>query len=70
MEGYDIISDSYSAEIISVMIVERLWSKVRNYLDRKQMETKRSELYKRISEMEKAIAVNTAIDKRRDREKN
>ena len=35
MEGYDILTDSYSSELIVVMIVERLWSKVKNYLDDK-----------------------------------
>ena len=33
MEGYDIISDSYSTEIIVVMIAERMWSKISAYID-------------------------------------
>jgi len=33
MEGLDFVSDSCSTEIIGLMIVERIWSKVRAYLD-------------------------------------
>ena len=32
MEGYDIISDSYSAELIIVLVLERLWTKISAYI--------------------------------------
>ena len=69
MEGYDVLTDSYSAEVISLMLLERVWTKVRGYLDDKDVTKQESRLEKRLSDMEKSIAVNTAIDKRRDREK-
>jgi len=33
MNGFDLLPDSYSTEIIIVMIVERLWSKISAYID-------------------------------------
>ena len=69
MEGYDVLTDSYSAEVISLMLLERVWSRIRGYLDEKAATKKERTLSKRLSDMEKSIAVNTAIDKRRDREK-
>ena len=32
MEGYDIISDSYSTELIIVLVLERLWTKISAYI--------------------------------------
>ncbi len=59
----DIITDSYSAEVISLMLLERAWSKVRRYLDAKAMKHEGEDMEKRISKMETDIAVNSAIDK-------
>ena len=67
MEGYDILTDSYSSELIVVMIVERLWSKIKNYLDDKHEAKKEFAKEKRLADMEKKIAVNTALDKERSR---
>ena len=67
MEGYDILTDSYSSELIVVMIVERLWSKIKNYLDDKGETKKEVAKEKRLADMEKKIAVNTALDKERSR---
>lgn len=33
MEGLDFVNDSFSTEIICLMIVERIWSKIRVYMD-------------------------------------
>ena len=67
MEGYDVISDSYSAEVISLMILERMWSKVSKYLDNKSTKKNETKLEQRLAEMEKKIAVNTALDKERNK---
>ena len=67
MEGYDVISDSYSAEVISLMILERMWSKVSKYLDNKSTKKNDIKLEQRLADMEKKIAVNTALDKERNK---
>ena len=67
MEGYDVITDSYSAEVIAIMIVERMWSKVRKYFDAKAEEKKETKLQNRLAEMESLIKVNTALDKERQK---
>jgi hypothetical protein len=33
MEGYDVISDSYSTEMLIVLIAERIWSKYSSWMD-------------------------------------
>ena len=33
MNGFDLLPDSYSTEIIIVMIAERMWSKISAYID-------------------------------------
>lgn len=65
MEGYDIISDSYSAEVISLMILERIWSKIRSYLDEKATKKEETDLQERLSLLEKKIDINTALDTER-----
>ena len=65
MEGYDVIPDSYSAEVIAVMLVERIWSKIRSYLDDKAEVKKATKLEQRLAELESKIDINTALDKER-----
>ena len=65
MEGYDVIPDSYSAEVIAVMLVERIWSKIRSYLDDKAEAKKATKLEQRLAELESKIDINTALDKER-----
>ena len=65
MEGYDIISDSYSAEVISLMLLERAWSKISTYLDAKTVKKEEAELQERLSQLEKKIDINTALDRER-----
>ena len=67
MEGYDVIPDSYSAEVIAVMLVERIWSKIRSYLDDKTEAKKATKLEQRLAELESKIDINTALDKERQR---
>ena len=68
-EIFDMLSDQYASEVISLMILERLWSKVKRHMDGTQEKKEADQLEKRLTKMEKEIAVNTAIDKRRDHEK-
>ena len=65
MEGLDLISDSYSAELIALMIVERIWSKVRAYLDERSIKEQELSLQDRLAELEQKIEINTALDKER-----
>lgn len=65
MEGYDIISDSYSAEVISLMLLERIWSKVRAYLDEREIKKQETDLQDRLADLEQKIEINTALDKER-----
>ena len=69
MEGYDIITDSYSAEVIALMLLERAWSKVRSYLDEKEIKKDEGALQDRLAELEKKIDINTALDKQRNHAK-
>ena len=65
----NMIGEEYASEVISLMILERLWTKVKRHLDDKGKKKLEAKLEERLSNMEKDIAVNTAIDKRRDKEK-
>ncbi len=47
----DIIPDQFSSEVISVMVVERLWSKIKIYLDEK----KAKKLEDKVAELERKI---------------
>ena len=49
MESLDYITDSYSMEVIGVVIVERIWSKYQAYSEGKTMD-------KRIDRMAEDIA--------------
>ena len=49
MESLDYITDSYSMEVIGVVIVERIWSKYQAYSEGKTMD-------KRIDKMAEDIA--------------
>ena len=68
-ELMNMIGEEYASEVISLMILERLWTKVKRHLDDKGKKKLEAKLEERLSNMEKDIAVNTAIDKRRDKEK-
>lgn len=32
MEGYDLVSDSYSMEILILLVVERIWGRISTFL--------------------------------------
>ena len=49
MEEMDLISDSYSMEVIGVLIVERIWGKISGYMDEKRLD-------KRLDKMGEDIA--------------
>ena len=49
MEGLDYVSDSYSMELLGVVIVERIWAKYQAYSEGKTMD-------KRIDKMAEDIA--------------
>ena len=67
MEEYDILTDSYSAEIIAIMILERMWAKVHNYMESKEKKREDKHTEKRLNELEGQIKVNTVLDKERAR---
>ncbi len=67
MEEYDIITDSYSAEIIAIMILERMWAKVHNYMESKEKKREDKHTEKRLNDLEGQIKVNTVLDKERAR---
>ena len=68
-ELFNLLSEKYASEVISLMILERLWSRIKGYLDNKAEKKEAEDMEKRLTKMEKEIAVNTAIDKRRDNER-
>lgn len=69
MEEYDIITDSYSAEVISLMLLERAWSKYRGYMEAKDIKKDEKALQDRLAKMDKEIGINTALDKQRNHAK-
>jgi len=38
MTDFNIIPDSYSSEIIILMVFERIWVKIRSYMDNKSLD--------------------------------
>ncbi len=66
---YNIIPDQFSSEVISLMLLERAWVKVRHYLDNKEKSKQADDLDKRLANIESDIRLNTELDKRRDHEK-
>jgi len=60
---YNIIPDQFSSEVISLMVMERLWTKVKRHLDNKAQKKEEDEMEKRLSKIEKDLAVNIAIDR-------
>ena len=52
MEGYDIISDSLSGEIIGVVVLERIWSKISGWLEGKAMDKRLDTMSERIAKLE------------------
>ena len=55
MEGYDLISDSYSMEILAVLIVERVWGKIHSYLEDKALDKRLDKMSERIAKLEGKI---------------
>ena len=66
-EIFDLLSDEYASEVISLMILERLWTKIKRHMDSKAEKKEADHLEKRLSDMETAIKVNTALDKERNK---
>jgi hypothetical protein len=42
MEGYDIISDSYSQEMLIVLVAERIYSRIVSFWEERHSDTRRS----------------------------
>ena len=62
----NLLGDQYASEIISLMILERLWSRIKSYMDNKADKKEAEDMEKRLSQMESDIRVNTALDKARN----
>ena len=56
MEGYDVISDSYSTELIIVMVAERLWSKVSAYIDDRHQKVDKQKEDERLDDIAERMA--------------
>ena len=54
--GFDFLSDSYSTEIIAIMVAERLWSKISAYIDARHMKVDKQKDDDRLDEIAERLA--------------
>ena len=52
MEGFDLVTDSFSGELIGVVIVERIWSKISGWLEGKALDKRIDKMSERIANLE------------------
>ena len=58
MEGYDLISDSYSMELMIVLVAERIWSRISTFmterhdkLDKQKEDDRLDDIAEKLSEI-------------------
>ena len=52
MEGLDLVSDSFSGELIGIVVLERIWSKISGWLEGKALDKRIDKMSERIATLE------------------